>query len=93
MPRRIREPGLTTAVLYRQYAVKAKIALDLTEQVREKASRIALVRGPSSQNPDRSDPCLAYPCVEWCGLDKVELGIHILAQPHVVGLWDCPRPS
>ena len=87
IPRRIREPGPTTAVLYRQYAVKAKIALDLTEQVHEKASGIALIRGPSGQNSDRSDPCLAYLCVEWCGLDKVELGINILAQPRVVGLW------
>ena len=93
MPRRIREPGLTTAVLYRQYAVKAKIALDLTGQVHKKASGIALVQGPSGQNPDRPDLCLAYPCVEWCGLGKVELGIHILVQPHVVGLWGCPRPS
>ena len=44
IPRRIRELGPTTAVLYRQYAVKAKIALDLTEQVHEKPSGIALVR-------------------------------------------------
>ena len=39
-----------------------------------------------AQHLDGPDLCRFYPCVELYGLHKVELGVCLLAQPHVVGL-------
>ena len=61
------------------------MVLDLVEQVHKKASGVALVWCPSGQHLDGPDLCRFYPCAELYGLHKVELGICLLAQPHVVG--------